>query len=294
MNKPKYSTERLRNLRSKETRESFIGTLTTIEKYGWQAMLVSSKEQSRSFAYTIGLFDVFGFPELITVGLSTDVAHAALGYAVEAMQKGAALSEGSHPDIVGSVSVVFRPVSREWYEKTMYRAKWYYEGTEVPALQLIYPDLEGRFQWEEGFNDYFQQPLSQPDVNPGPTEHRFSSKEEDEALAKWKFPSGRHTSAFLSQTVFDKTEPITYVSHDDNGDWQFLGDKMSDGGGPVISCLHHPIDEDATLEELHDLPLNWYATREKPGAPWQRFEHPPEEPEEDTAADNPPDAPLLN
>jgi hypothetical protein len=51
---------------------------------------------------------------------------------------------------------------------------------------------------------------------------------------------------------------------------------MSDGGGPVLSCLHHPIDNDRTLEDLYDLPLGWYATRERPGGSWERFKHPPE------------------
>jgi hypothetical protein len=32
-------------------------------------------------------------------------------------------------------------------------------------------------------------------------------------------------------------------------------------------------------EELHDLPLGWYAVREKPGAPWERHQREPEEEE---------------
>jgi hypothetical protein len=44
----------------------------------------------------------------------------------------------------------------------------------------------------------------------------------------------------------------------------------------VISCLHHPIDNDASLEELYDLPVAWYATRTSPESPWERFELPPE------------------
>jgi hypothetical protein len=30
---------------------------------------------------------------------------------------------------------------------------------------------------------------------------------------------------------------------------------MSDGGGPVVSCFHHPVDNDPSLSELADLPL---------------------------------------
>ncbi len=65
---------------------------------------------------------------------------------------------------------------------------------------------------------------------------------------------------------------------------------MSEGGGPVLSCLHHPIDKDQSLEELHDLPLNWYAIRASAGEQWKRFQHPLGEVEEDQKQDHP----LLN
>ncbi len=60
---------------------------------------------------------------------------------------------------------------------------------------------------------------------------------------EWQFPDSPHTTAYLSQTVHDGIEAVVYVSHDaDDGAWQFLGASMSDGGVPVLSCLHHPID----------------------------------------------------
>ncbi len=89
----------------------------------------------------------------------------------------------------------------------------------------------------------------------------------------WKFADGPHTTAFLSKTVYDGVEAITYVSHDaDDGAWQFLGDSMSDGGGPVVVCLQHPIETDESLSLLFDLPLGWAAERDNPGAPWRRHE----------------------
>ena len=78
----------------------------------------------------------------------------------------------------------------------------------------------------------------------------------------------------VSETVHSGTELVTYVSHDvEDGVWQFLGDSMSDGGGPVISCFHHPIDRDPSLVELADLPLGWHAERSRVGEPWTRKKH---------------------
>jgi hypothetical protein len=42
---------------------------------------------------------------------------------------------------------------------------------------------------------------------------------------------------------------------------------MWDGGEPVISCFHHPIDCDPSLAELSDLPVGGYAERDKVGEP---------------------------
>jgi hypothetical protein len=222
-----------------------------------------------------------GFPELITVGLPLKVAHSALAYAVDNMKAGHDLTNGRYREIVGEVEAEFSPVAQRWFRHVMCRTDWYYGygQKEIPVLQLIYPDLENRFQWEDGFNSYFRQPMLAPDTKDGQTEKDFwSANDPKSSLFNWKFPDPPDTRVFLSETVHAKEEPITYVAHDKtDGAWQFLGDKMSDGGSPVISCFHHPVDDDRTLEELADLPLGWYAVRDKPGEPWTRAELPPDE-----------------
>lgn len=89
MNEAKYRTEWLQRLRSMENKPSFVSTLDNIEKFGWEALLISADHQKNSFAYTAGLYDTMKFPELIVVGLKKEVAHHALRNAVEAMQAGA-------------------------------------------------------------------------------------------------------------------------------------------------------------------------------------------------------------
>jgi hypothetical protein len=273
-----YVTERTKMWRACTASPALLEELDMIEEFGCQILHITADDVCPAFSYTIGVFDTCGKPELITVGLPSNTAQSALNIAVELMNEGIDLATGRHRDIVGDVEVEFRPINPKWLHHIMIRADGYYEHEDVPVLQLIYPDLENHFQDEAGFNEYFRQPILGDDTGHGSLEHDlWASYDDASSLSRWKFSAGPHTSAYLSQTVFDKTESVTYVSHDDNGDWQFLGDKMSEGGGPVLSCLHHPIDSDPTLEQLHNLPLSWYATREHPGAPWQRFEHEPEE-----------------
>jgi hypothetical protein len=154
-------------------------------------------------------------------------------------------------------------------------AVWYYDGADFPVLQAVYPDLENRFPEDEGFDRAFEQPLMQPTAPMARAEDDFwASADPASSLFNWKFQDPPHARVYLSETVHNGSEPVTYVSHDaEDCSWQFLGDSMSDGGGPVVSCFHHPIDRDPTLTELTDLPTGWYAERDKVGEPWIRRKH---------------------
>jgi hypothetical protein len=77
MSESQYKTEWLQRLRELDNKPSFVSTLNTVEKFGWEAMLVSSEQQSTAFAYTVGLMDTMQFPEIIVVGLKQKVAHFA-------------------------------------------------------------------------------------------------------------------------------------------------------------------------------------------------------------------------
>lgn len=110
-----------------------------------------------------------------------------------------------------------------------------------------------------------------------PTEEDFWATEDpNSSLFDWRFPDPPHTGVFVTKPVREGIEPITLVSHDSNGDWQFLGDTNFESGGVVV-CFHHPIDADPSLKELADLPIGWYAERDKPGEPWTLAPHEPED-----------------
>lgn len=293
MSEKSFDSENLRTWRTYDLSESFRKTLDHIEEYGCEILAIAPDRVTPSFGYTVGAFDTGGRAELITVGLNSGVAHRALNEAVRLMRKGVDLTKGRHRELVGEVEVEFHPVHPAWLHHIMLRTDWYYgPHNDVPVLQLIYPDLQNRFPDEPDFDVAFEQPnLSVLPDNPESTaKDLWLAYDDSSSLSRWKFPCGPHSSAYLSETVHSQEEAITYVSHDEDGDWQFLGNRMSDGGGPVLTCLHHPIDEDRSLEELHDLPFGWYAVRDKPGDPWQRFEHPPAEQE----AEQPAEPPLLH
>ena len=276
--KKKYETERTRSWRATELHPTDTHTIAQIEEYGCSIIsVVRDCKDDLGWSYTIGVYDTCGKPDLITVGLHSKTANACLNEAVRLERADVDLTVGRHADLIGNVDCELRPVDPKWVKHLMNWANWYYRGTNYPVLQVIYPDLENRFSQDEGFNRRFVQPLMQPGAAMTEIEQDFwDSIDERIKFPDWKFPDRPHTGVYLSKAVQSGNEPITYVSHDTHdGAWQFLGDSMTESGG-VLSCLHHPIDADPSLNELADLPLGWRAERDAPDEPWRRYQHEPE------------------
>jgi hypothetical protein len=280
-----FETPRTRHFRATSLNEHDDRTISHIEQYGCSVISVGTKcGDELNWSYTIGAFDTSAKPDLITVGLPSETAHACLNEAVKRQRAGIDLATGRQSDLLDNVDCEFRPVDPKWVKHLMNWANWYYGGTDYPVLQAIYPDLENRFPEDEGFSRRFAQPLMQSGAEMGRVEADFwDSVDEVGKFTDWKFPDPPHTGAYLSRAVHEGTEPITYVSHDaDDGAWQFLGDTMSESGA-VLVCLHHPIGDDSSLAQLADLPLGWWAERDTPGEPWHRYQHTPDDAGKDGA-----------
>jgi hypothetical protein len=274
-----FATARTRKFRGAELSETDERTISDVEEFGCSVVNVARTKFGLGWSYTVGVFDTSGKPEIIAIGLLPKTAHFALNEAARLLRDGVDLTKGRHRDVVGKVECEFRPVDPKWVKQLMGWALWYYNGDEFPVIQAVYPDLQNRFPGDEGFDKSFEQPLMQPDAPMTRAENDFwASTDPKSNLFDWKFPDDPHTRVFLSEAVHNGTETVTYVSHDaEDGTWQFLGNSMSDGGGPVISCFHHPIDRDSSLAELADLPSGWYAERRGVGELWTRSKHAPED-----------------
>lgn len=273
MPEPDYSTEKTRKLRRDSSDTSEEKTIADIETFGCTVIHVKPSISGPGWSYTIGTHDTSGKPEVIAIGLRQETAHFLLNEAAERLRNGIDLSSGRHRELVGEVDCEFRAVDPRWVAHLMEWANWYYGDSQYPVLQAVYPDLENRFPEDPGFDLAFVQPQLQPNRSFTNIEEDFwASADPASSLFNWKFDDPPHTLVFLSASVRAGDEPITYVSHDiEDGAWQFLGDGMSGGNPPVISCLHHALDMDRGLEELADLPLGWWAERAALGQPWIRI-----------------------
>lgn len=91
---------------------------------------------------------------------------------------------------------------------------------------------------------------------------------------KWKFDDGPDTPCIFSHFVLEGS-PVTLVSHDYDGNWQFHGDEPSDITRAEIFCLSCALELDALIEELCDLPYGWAAERKSQKHKWRRYKNHP-------------------
>ncbi|WP_344088833.1 hypothetical protein [Luedemannella helvata] len=92
---------------------------------------------------------------------------------------------------------------------------------------------------------------------------------ERDRRARWMKHWLLGTTSIQTGEVFDRKEPILYVSHDaDDGVWQLIGAGNAVPASGKLSHLHHAVEHDLTLLDVLDLEPGECAYRTGPDAPW--------------------------
>jgi hypothetical protein len=133
-------------------------TREDVARTGWSTFGVFPTQENPivSFTYTIGLGETFDHPELIIYGLGVHAAWDVLACAVDLIRAGTRLEPGrrygevmSYRELPGDYDVEVRAHPSD----PLSVASGYY-GREVEAVQIVWPDPEGRFPDEEGVELY--------------------------------------------------------------------------------------------------------------------------------------------
>lgn len=125
-----------------------------VAQYGWHVVAVYAEGDAPEFAFSIGLFETYGHPELVIFGLEMHKAHGVIASCRERIQEGAALEAGQvRTDVLIGYSVAVLPVEQCFYSDYLGSAIGFYDGFDFPALQLVWPDKNNRFPWEPEFDE---------------------------------------------------------------------------------------------------------------------------------------------
>ncbi|MEJ2858325.1 MULTISPECIES: DUF4262 domain-containing protein [unclassified Saccharothrix] len=127
-----------------------------VRRHGWGVIMIPEDDISAGWAFTAGLWHTFRVPEVAMFGLDTAEMHAMLNAVGEEVRAGRAPAAGDRVEGVldGGYRVLFADVREEWRPVFFGTALRFYRDTpDVPFLQCLWPDREGRFPGEEGFPD---------------------------------------------------------------------------------------------------------------------------------------------
>jgi hypothetical protein len=123
-----------------------------IAEHGWHVVKVMGDDAAPAWAYTIGLHETAGHPELAMFGLPLDDLHAALNQMGALIRSGRVFEPGEHDGIFEGLPCAVRPVEPRWMDVFFGNAAWHYKDAAVPLLQCFWPDAAGRFPWQDGFD----------------------------------------------------------------------------------------------------------------------------------------------
>jgi hypothetical protein len=131
-----------------------------MNKHGYA--IISVADVLHPFSYTVGLTNL-QHPELIITGLPADDAQVILSNAAQLVLDGRYLIAGDRLDgiIAGYPVVIAGPAATAGTEYKMRIALRVFAQVAW-ALQVVYPDADGRFPWDAGYSMTIQPLLAPP------------------------------------------------------------------------------------------------------------------------------------
>jgi len=141
------------------------------------------------FAYTIGMFSSFGLPELVVFGKKPNEANDILNFFYAYSKKYIAENTGdasfalpvedrtfyeTFPSLIGGEKVFYTNlIDTNIVSSICPYMSWFYINEPFSALQIVYPDAFGVWEWEKRCkNKSLVNPLSLPIIPPQLFEHQ--------------------------------------------------------------------------------------------------------------------------
>ncbi len=124
----------------------------TIASEGFQ--LLFQPPERPIWAYTIGLAQSVGQPDVIVIGLPPQVMHAMVRTLANMALAGAELRHGLRTDdVLQGMPCELRAVDPAWLDVMFMHARAVYGERPFSGLQCVWPDKQGRLPHEDGFDE---------------------------------------------------------------------------------------------------------------------------------------------
>ena len=227
-----------------------------IEKFGWSVVMIKETDYSPAFAYTIGVWETYSKPEIIAFGLDTRSLHILVNQAADIFKAGEDIEmKKNYDDFFDDNNIQFIEVDKDSISDYFGYAIEYYGSKYFPAIQFVWTDNQNKFPWESDYEIdlIHKQPLLDRNM-------------------KFKFREDKNLGVFTTKQFLEHNKPIVRVSHNDDGDWQFLTEEAELTDAKIVH-LEFMTNKDETLNEVFQLEYGQTAVRDSIGGNWKLEEN---------------------
>jgi hypothetical protein len=133
-------------------------TREDIAKYGCTVMHVMEEHELPPFAYSIGIQQETGAPEVLVIGLKKAMAHSVVNEYNKRARAGERLETGKfYSGFLEGFNVCVEVVPHSAYEDYFGQDLDFYGGPKFEVLQIIYPTTQGVWPWAKNAAPSFRQ-----------------------------------------------------------------------------------------------------------------------------------------
>ena len=131
--------------------------LDDIENYGCHVLKVAEGEGEPAFTYSIGINKRQNKPDIVILGLKTELAHSIVNNYKDRLLEGESFVPGKfYSDFLEGFDVCFVKVAKSHYKEYFGWGLWLHEGDDFDVLQMVWPTTDGVWPWDDGKSEYYQ------------------------------------------------------------------------------------------------------------------------------------------
>ncbi|MEO9964844.1 MAG: DUF4262 domain-containing protein [Reichenbachiella sp.] len=123
-----------------------------IKKYGYHVTYVMEEKDFTPFGYSTGLYKNFEIPEVFISGLPNGLTNTLITNYTEIFKDKSIPYNEKLDNLIDRFLVYLIPVESSLLEEKVLASLRLYDGNDFDSVQIIYPDLNGLFPGEVGYD----------------------------------------------------------------------------------------------------------------------------------------------
>jgi Domain of unknown function (DUF4262) len=143
-------------MREEQKKLYFETVDNNIETHGYHITYIPEEQEVTPYGYSSGLYKSFGIPEAFVSGLPNGLTNTLITNYAQAFRNQKIPLNEKLDNLIDRFTVYIIPVKTESLDKKILSTLRLYENGYFKSVQIIFPDLDGKFPGETGY-DYDQE-----------------------------------------------------------------------------------------------------------------------------------------